>query len=75
MIRSNDYSRNVTTSPFKAILLNKVVVGTGYKMTQDSRSMPGPPSGYDSVRHPNISFAIILTIDVGTGGERWESKL
>jgi hypothetical protein len=50
--RSNDYSSNVASSPLKAILLNKVVVGKGYKMTQDSTSLSAPPNGYDSVGPP-----------------------
>jgi len=32
-----------------AILLNKVVVGKGYKILNDNPSMTGPPAGYDSV--------------------------
>ncbi|KDQ52774.1 hypothetical protein JAAARDRAFT_40054 [Jaapia argillacea MUCL 33604] len=47
--KSNDYSNNVTKSPWKAMLLNKVVVGRGYKMTHDNTSLTSPPAGYDSV--------------------------
>ncbi|OAX41486.1 ADP-ribosylation [Rhizopogon vinicolor AM-OR11-026] len=47
--KSNDYSSNVNPSGLKAMLLNKVVVGKGYKMTQDNTSLTAPPSGYDSV--------------------------
>ncbi|KAG2036256.1 ADP-ribosylation [Suillus americanus] len=47
--KSNDYSTNVNSSRLKAILLNKVVVGKGYKMTQDNTSLTAPPTGYDSV--------------------------
>ncbi|KAH0833182.1 ADP-ribosylation [Lanmaoa asiatica] len=47
--KSNDYSSNVKPSRQKAILLNKVVVGKGYKMTQDNTKLTGPPPGYDSV--------------------------
>ncbi|TFK36685.1 hypothetical protein BDQ12DRAFT_754834 [Crucibulum laeve] len=47
--KSNDYSHNDCKSPLKAILLNKVVVGKGCKMLQDSTSLTSPPSGYDSV--------------------------
>ncbi|KAF8839651.1 ADP-ribosylation [Paxillus ammoniavirescens] len=47
--KSNDYSNNVKPSNQKAILLNKVVVGKGYKMTQDNTTMTAPPPGYDSV--------------------------
>ena len=31
------------------MLLNKVVVGKGYKIVQDDPSMTAPPTGYDSV--------------------------
>lgn len=47
--KSNDYSTNNNPSSLKAILLNKVVVGKGYKMTQDNSSLTAPPTGYDSV--------------------------
>ncbi|KAI6125098.1 ADP-ribosylation [Pisolithus croceorrhizus] len=47
--KSNDYSNNVKPSRLKAILLNKVIVGRGYKMMQDNTSLTGPPAGYDSV--------------------------
>ncbi|KAG1821990.1 uncharacterized protein BJ212DRAFT_1445366 [Suillus subaureus] len=43
--KSNDYSTNVNPSKLKAILLNKVVVGKGYKMTQDNTSLTAPPAG------------------------------
>jgi hypothetical protein len=38
------------------MLLNKVVVGKGYKMTQDSTSLSAPPAGYDSVS----SFTVLV---------------
>ncbi|KAL4066852.1 ADP-ribosylation [Scleroderma citrinum] len=47
--KSNDYSNNVIPSNLKAILLNKVVVGKGYKMMQDNTTLTAPPQGYDSV--------------------------
>ncbi|KAJ7844786.1 hypothetical protein B0H14DRAFT_2776300 [Mycena olivaceomarginata] len=47
--KSNDYSHNDCSSSFKAILLNKVIVGKGCKLTQDSTSLTAPPTGYDSV--------------------------
>jgi len=31
------------------MLLNKVVVGEGYKMTVDNTTLTEPPAGYDSV--------------------------
>lgn len=49
-LRSDRYSRNDCTSNWKAMLLNKVVVGRGYKMTVDNTTMTEPPAGYDSVR-------------------------
>lgn len=48
-VRSNDYSSNKSTSPYKAILLNKVIVGKGYKVTENNTSLTAPPAGYDSV--------------------------
>jgi len=47
--KSNDYSHNGKSSSWKAIMLNKVVVGKGYKVKQDKPSLTGPPTGYDSV--------------------------
>ncbi|KAF9463918.1 hypothetical protein BDZ94DRAFT_1217414 [Collybia nuda] len=47
--KSNDYSQNDCNSPFKTVLLNKVVVGKGCKMLQDSTSLTAPPAGFDSV--------------------------
>lgn len=49
--RSNDYSKNEdSTSPLKGMLLNKVVVGLGYKLTENDSSLTKPRDGYDSVR-------------------------
>lgn len=48
-LRSNSYSSNSCNSDWKAILLNNVVVGRGYKLTADNRSLTEPPAGYDSV--------------------------
>ncbi|CAL1717325.1 unnamed protein product [Somion occarium] len=48
--KSNDYSSNTDpNAPLKAIILNKVVVGKGYKMTRDNTSLTAPPAGFDSV--------------------------
>ncbi|KAJ7111951.1 hypothetical protein C8R44DRAFT_882981 [Mycena epipterygia] len=47
--KANDYSNNDCTSSLKAILLNKVIVGKGCKLTHDSVSLTAPPAGYDSV--------------------------
>ncbi|KAF9441198.1 hypothetical protein P691DRAFT_856344 [Macrolepiota fuliginosa MF-IS2] len=47
--KSNDYSQNDCKSNLKAILLNKVIVGKGYKLTHDLTSLTAPPSGFDSV--------------------------
>jgi hypothetical protein len=48
--KSNDYSENIgTASEWKALLLNKVVVGSGHKLMQDDTSLTEPPPGYDSV--------------------------
>ena len=51
-LRSNDYSRNIgVTSNWKALLLNKVVVGNGKKLVKDDTSLTQPPPGFDSVCH------------------------
>lgn len=48
--KANDYSKNLgINSEWKALLLNKVIVGHGKKLTQDSASLTGPPPGYDSI--------------------------
>nr|GAT47414.1 predicted protein [Mycena chlorophos] len=47
--KSNDYSHNDCSSNLKAILLNKVIVGRGCKLTHDNTSLTAPPTGYDSV--------------------------
>ena len=48
--RSNDYSKNMGIhSDLKALLLNKVVVGNGKKLTRSTPSLTAPPAGYDSV--------------------------
>ncbi|KAJ3561712.1 hypothetical protein NP233_g10027 [Leucocoprinus birnbaumii] len=47
--KSNDYSQNDCKSNLKAMLLNKVIVGKGYKLTHDLTSLTSPPSGFDSV--------------------------
>jgi len=48
--RSNDYSINDgVISDWKALLLNKVVVGNGVKLTHDNTTLTRPPPGYDSV--------------------------
>ena len=68
--KSDDYASNSgkTSSSNKAILLNKVVVGKGYKVTENATTMTAPPPGYDSVsqtsqqREPQIlipSFKVL----------------
>ncbi|KAF9790539.1 hypothetical protein BJ322DRAFT_999426 [Thelephora terrestris] len=48
--KSNDYSKNIgISSDWKALLLNKVVVGNGKKLTQDDPSLKKPPGRHDSV--------------------------
>ncbi|KAJ7197935.1 hypothetical protein GGX14DRAFT_552383 [Mycena pura] len=47
--KSDDYSQNQCSSSFKAILLNKVIVGKGYKLEYYDVSLTAPPAGYDSV--------------------------
>jgi hypothetical protein len=59
-VRSNDYSQNDCTSSLKAILLNKVIVGKGCKLTHDNTSLTTPPSGYDSVCHSSLLILFFL---------------
>ena len=47
--RSDRYSRNERASNWKAMLLNKVVVGKGMKLTKDDPALTRPLPGYDSV--------------------------
>lgn len=46
--KSDGYSSNGASSPLKAMLLNKVIVGRGHKVP-NFQSFSSPPSGYDSV--------------------------
>lgn len=47
--KADDYSTSSRRDGLKAVLLNKVVVGKGYKMKYDADKMTAPPAGYDSV--------------------------
>jgi len=48
--KSNDYPKNIgIKSKWKALLLNKVVVGNGKNLIQGDKSLTEPPTGYDSV--------------------------
>ncbi|KAG8791390.1 hypothetical protein FRC16_000430, partial [Serendipita sp. 398] len=47
--KSESYTTNKTPSPYKAMLMAKVVVGRGYKMTQDDTTRTAAPAGYHSV--------------------------
>ena len=60
--RSNDYSYNSgITSDWKALLLNKVVVGKGKKLTRDDTTITQPPAGFDSVSVLYRFLARVLT--------------
>jgi len=62
--RSNDYSYNDSiTSGWKALLLNKVVVGKGMKLTKDDTTLTQPPPGYDSVS----IFGLVHSGDIDQG--------
>lgn len=52
--RSNDYSKNLTPSPWKAILLSYVVVGKAMEYKTDHPSLTQPPTGFDSVRPTSL---------------------
>ena len=63
--RSNDYSINDgVVSDWKALLLNKVVVGNGVKLTHDNTKLTRPPPGYDSV---SVFFGCFIA-GILTGG-------
>ncbi|CAG7849688.1 SubName: Full=Uncharacterized protein {ECO:0000313/EMBL:CCA74100.1} [Serendipita indica DSM 11827] len=47
--KSDSYTSNKKTSQYKAMLLSKVIVGNGYKLTNNSTQLTGPPAGYHSV--------------------------
>jgi len=47
--KSNDYSKNLASSPRKAALLAYVVVGKAKKFTTDQPTLTQPPAGFDSV--------------------------
>jgi hypothetical protein len=47
--KTDTYSRNGSTSTWKAMLLSRVVVGRGYKMTADNTTLTKPPAGFDSI--------------------------
>ena len=53
--RSNDYSTNLVSSPWKAVLLSYVVVGKCKKFTADQPTLTQPPAGFDSVRSKSLS--------------------
>ena len=62
--KSDDYASNTGKSSSKAMLLNKVVVGNGCKMTENSDKLTSPPPGYDSASDKNslvLRFACRLT--------------
>lgn len=76
-IRSNDYSSSLDPkTSLKAILLNKIVVGKGYKMTQDNTTLTAPPAGYDSVSplFNLIRVVVILNNRAGPCGERVKTQ-
>ncbi|TFY50765.1 hypothetical protein EVJ58_g10898 [Rhodofomes roseus] len=47
--KANDYIQQQGRSPYKAMLLNDVVMGKVIKMTTDNPTLTAPPAGYDSV--------------------------
>ena len=48
--RSNDYSKNLAPSPWKAVLLAYVVVGNAKNFTTSQPALTQAPAGFDSVR-------------------------
>jgi len=64
--RSNDYSENLVSSPWKAMLLANVVVGNAKRFTKNQPALTQPPAGFDSVR---LTFSSLIEIlcDLSTG--------
>jgi len=61
--RSNDYSDNLVSSPWKAILLTYVVVGRAKKFTTNQPMLTQAPVGFDSVQSTSfIPFKPFVTI-------------
>ncbi|KAJ7853146.1 hypothetical protein B0H14DRAFT_2260748, partial [Mycena olivaceomarginata] len=48
--RSNDYSS------FKVILLNKVIVGKGCKLTHNNVSLTAPPAGFYGKKGGSLNY-------------------
>jgi hypothetical protein len=64
--RSNDYSKNLVSSPWKAILLAYVVVGNAKKFTTNQPALTGPPAGFDSVQSTSSSpFEVFRDFSTG----------
>lgn len=64
--RSNDYSTNLVSSPWKAVLLSYVVVVKCKKFTTDQPTLTQPPVGFDSVQSKSLSiFEIFSDCPVG----------
>ena len=64
--RSNDYSKNLVSSPWKATLLAYVVVGKAKKFTTSQPTLTQPPVGFDSVQStPSSPFEIFHDIPAG----------
>jgi len=47
--KANDHSVDQGGSPYKAVLLNDVVLGKSKKLTESDPTLNEPPAGYDSV--------------------------
>ncbi|CAG7851177.1 SubName: Full=Uncharacterized protein {ECO:0000313/EMBL:CCA71846.1} [Serendipita indica DSM 11827] len=47
--KSDSYTSNKKASQYKAMLISKVIVGNGYKLTNNATQLTGPPAGYHSV--------------------------
>lgn len=67
--RSNDYSKNLVSSPWKAILLAYVVVGNAKKFTTSQPTLTKPPVGFDSVQSTSSSPFEVFR-DFSTGNRR-----
>lgn len=72
LFRADSYSKNESNSKWKALLLNKVVVGRDLRMIQDDTTLTKPPPEYDSVSILGFFFSFSGGVDQGLG--HWDPR-
>lgn len=56
LFRADDYNVTQSNSPYKAMLVAKVILGLGYSLMRTSKHLTGPPAGFNSVRRIGHAF-------------------